>query len=190
MTSERRVEANRRNARKSTGPRSNSGKKRAGRNALRHGLTRRISGAEFDHQVGKLARQIAGNTDTKVILEWARDAAAADLELDRVRRVRVALIERAAALGRFDVPRRFASLKDEAAWIFLHYGESTLWKGRPKLAVDPVPPMPADEPERTAEGVRRILPELSRLMRYETRAVSRRDRAIRAIALARNSEEQ
>jgi hypothetical protein len=189
MTSERRVEANRRNARASTGPRSNSGKKRAARNALRHGLTKRISGAEFDRQVEKLACQIAGETNGRITLELARDAAEGDLELARVRRVRVALIERVVALGRFDVPPRFASPKDEAAWIFLHYGGSTLWKGRPKYAVDPVPPMPAEEPERTAEGVRRILPELSRLMRYETRAVARRDRAIRAIALARNSEE-
>jgi hypothetical protein len=41
--------------------------------------------------------------------------------------------------------------------------------------------MPAQEPERTAEAVRRVLPELIRLNRYESRAVSQRDRAIREL---------
>ena len=42
--------------------------------------------------------------------------------------------------------------------------------------------MPAQEPQRTAEAVRRALPNLLRLQRYEARAVTRRDRAIRSIA--------
>ncbi|WP_377827850.1 hypothetical protein ACFKHW_26625 [Bradyrhizobium lupini] len=41
--------------------------------------------------------------------------------------------------------------------------------------------MTCDEAERTAEAVRRALPQLARLDRYEARAVARRDRAIRAI---------
>ena len=39
MTSLKQIEANRRNAQKSTGPTSAEGKQRASRNALRHGLT-------------------------------------------------------------------------------------------------------------------------------------------------------
>jgi hypothetical protein len=39
MTSYRQVEANRRNALKSTGPRTEAGKQVSRRNALRHGLT-------------------------------------------------------------------------------------------------------------------------------------------------------
>ena len=39
MTSFRQIEANRRNARKSTGPISEAGKQRSRRNAVRHGLT-------------------------------------------------------------------------------------------------------------------------------------------------------
>ena len=39
MTSFKQIEANRRNALKSTGPRSEDGKQRASQNAVRHGLT-------------------------------------------------------------------------------------------------------------------------------------------------------
>ena len=119
-------------------------------------------------------------------MELARGAAEAELELARVRRVGTALIERVAALGRFDVPERFASPKDELAWILQHYCGATLWKGRPKFAVDPLPAMPSQEPQRTAEAVRRVLPELIKLNRYESRAVTRRDRAIRTIARRSN----
>ena len=39
MTSLKQIEANRRNAENSTGPRSEAGKQRSSRNAVRHGLT-------------------------------------------------------------------------------------------------------------------------------------------------------
>jgi hypothetical protein len=39
MTSIRQIEANRRNAQKSTGPKTGRGKQRASQNAIRHGLT-------------------------------------------------------------------------------------------------------------------------------------------------------
>ena len=38
--------------------------------------------------------------------------------------------------------------------------------------------IPEEEPARTAEAVRRSLPELVGLQRYERRAAGRRDRAI------------
>jgi hypothetical protein len=105
MASSRQIEANRRNARNSTGPRSTSGKKRASQNAFRHGLTKRIASAEFDREVETLARQIAGDIENKTTIELARSAAEGELELARVRRVRADLIERVAAFGRFDPPK-------------------------------------------------------------------------------------
>jgi hypothetical protein len=62
MASERQIAANRRNARKSTGPRSGAGKNRASCNAYRHGLTLSITSiAAFAKQLDKLVREIASD---------------------------------------------------------------------------------------------------------------------------------
>jgi hypothetical protein len=53
--------------------------------------------------------------------------------------------------------------------------------------IDPLATMPTQEPQRTAEAMRRALPVLIKLNRYEARAVSRRDRAIREIVKIRSS---
>jgi hypothetical protein len=103
MASERQIAANRRSARKSTGPRSGAGRKRASRNAYRHGLTLSISStAAFAKQLDRLARKIAGDTEDEIVLERARAVAQAELELARARRAKIALIERASAFGELD----------------------------------------------------------------------------------------
>jgi hypothetical protein len=40
------------------------------------------------------------------------------------------------------------------------------------------PPMPPQDPDRSAEAVRRVLPDLRKLDRYERRAAVQRDRAV------------
>jgi hypothetical protein len=103
MASEQQIAANRRNARKSTGPRSGAGKRRASRNAYRHGLTLSMaSTAAFAKQLDKLVREIAGDSKDAIMLERARAIAQAELDLARVRRAKVALIERASAFGELD----------------------------------------------------------------------------------------
>ena len=111
MASERQIAANRRNARKSNGPRSGAGRKRASRNAYRHGLTLSItSTAAFSKQLDRLASKIAGSTDDPIVLERARAIAQAELELARVRRAKVALIERARVFGELDPPQDFRTI--------------------------------------------------------------------------------
>src|SRR5262249_41054591 len=106
MATERQIAANRRNARKSTGPRSGRGKKGASRNAYRHGLTLNItSTAAFAKQLDKLVREIAGDSRDAIVLERARTIAQAELDLARVRRGQVALFERAAAVGELGTPQ-------------------------------------------------------------------------------------
>ena len=50
--------------------------------------------------------------------------------------------------------------------------------------------MPTQEPERSAEAIRRALPELTKLNRYESRAATRRDGAVRELSKRRISENQ
>jgi hypothetical protein len=57
--------------------------------------------------------------------------------------------------------------------------------------IDPAATLPDQEPDRTAEAIRRVLPELVKLDRYERRASSRRHKAVVAfIAGTRNVEKQ
>jgi hypothetical protein len=56
-----------------------------------------ISSAPFEHEVEKLAGQIAGDTEDQITIELARVAAEAELELARVWRLKVALTECVAA---------------------------------------------------------------------------------------------
>jgi hypothetical protein len=61
MVSTRRVAANRRNAQRSTGPRSRDGKARAGRNARRHGLAAFFVWTRpLDPDLEQLTDEIAG----------------------------------------------------------------------------------------------------------------------------------
>jgi hypothetical protein len=142
VATERQIAANRRNARKGTGPRSRAGKKRAGQNAYRHGLTL-SSSAAFAKQIEKLARKIAGNTDNEITLEHARDAAQATIDLARVRRVKVALIERVSALGSLETPQLFNSVREIKQLLFSER-ESPILRER----VDHLATMPSQEPER------------------------------------------
>jgi hypothetical protein len=182
MASERQIAANRRNAQKSTGPRSASGRKRSSQNALRHGLARPLSAADFEKQLEDFARQISGGSDAPATLALARTAAEAELELSRVRQVRKAMIERCMIFGELESHSYFRSDMEEIQW---HIAELEWLEGsRPSkpllpVMVDPSATLPDGELERTAEAVRRILSDLARIGRYESRAASRRERAIR-----------
>ena len=189
MASERKIAANRANAAKSTGPRSAAGKKRAAQNSLSHGLAIRHSGAEFTRLVEEGARKIVEDTNDEGDLELARTAAEAELDLARVRRVKVGLIERVAALGGLVPPKFFRTAREHNRWF-----RATLrWIGGRReqppdpILINPADTMPLSVPARTAEAARRILPKLINLLRYERRAVARRDRAIKALMLRRSA---
>jgi predicted component of type VI protein secretion system len=178
MASERQIAANRRNARKSTGPRSGGGKNRASRNAYRHGLTLNInSTAAYAKQLDKLVRKIAGESKDAIVLERARAIAQAELDLARVRRAKVALIERASAFGELDPPQLFGTVTQIVGAL------NAFERGRsmPK-PIDASATMPSQEPARLAEAVRRVLPQLRKLDRYERRAAAERERAVLELA--------
>jgi len=174
MASEREIAANRRNARKSTGPRSGAGRKRASRNAYRHGLSLNItSTAAFAKQLDKLVRKIAGDSEDAIVIERARAIAQAELDLARVRRAKLVLIERASAFGELDPPQLTVTQMIRILNAYDGVVDSSFPNRSTHLAT-----MPIQEPDRSAEAIRQLLPELRKLERYERRAAARRDRAI------------
>jgi hypothetical protein len=174
VASERQIAANRRNACNSTGPRSGAGKKRASNNSYRHGLTSSVaSSAELAKSVEKLAREIAADATDAVTLEYARAAAQAEFDLARIRQVKVAMIERMSAFGELEAPEAFKSVNQIKRFLnAFDRGEMIIPE-----PVEAAATMPSTEPERTAEAVRRALPELLKLDRYERRAAARRERS-------------
>ena len=155
MASHRQIAANRRNAQRSTGPRTPAGVKRAARNAMRHGLTIPLArDPAASAEIDRLAAALVGRCPTPARLEQARIAAEAELELRRVRRHRKSLLDRnAVALA--------AHQQDDDR----HHDRR--WQ-----------PVGSDG-QREGLAIAAALPELEALERYERRARSRRTRAMR-----------
>lgn len=85
MSSQRQVTASRKNAQRSSGPRTREGKARSKRNSWRHGLAVQLaSNSPVDPEVVALAAVLAGPSPEPVRWHFAVIAAAAELELRRV----------------------------------------------------------------------------------------------------------
>jgi hypothetical protein len=89
MISARKVSANRANARASTGPKTASGRARAARNALCHGLSLPVySDPALSEELEALAREIAGTDANAEIRDLAHRIAEAQIDVRRVRYAR------------------------------------------------------------------------------------------------------
>ena len=98
MTSIRKINANRANARASTGPKTKQGRARSARNSLRHALSLPVdSDPTLSDEISALAREIAGPGANAEIQELARRVAEAQIDLRRVR-----LCTPSIAVGRFE----------------------------------------------------------------------------------------
>jgi hypothetical protein len=92
MSSDRQIAANRSNARKSTGPRSKAGREVTRCNARRHGLAIDIGyDPAFHDDIEKLAKILSQGK--QIVSENAREAARAELDLLRIRRLRAGLFD-------------------------------------------------------------------------------------------------
>ena len=88
-----RVRANRANAKKSTGPRTQKGRARASRNALKHGLSISPSlWVRATEEVEHFARRIAGEGASLPLLQAATAVAEAQIDLIRIRRMKCDLM--------------------------------------------------------------------------------------------------
>lgn len=100
MTSKRKIAANRKNAKKSTGPRSEAGRATSRHNARRHGLATGIgSDPALRDDIEKLAKLLAQAGGRENIGEFAREAAEAHLDLARIRSIRARLYARMRFFG-------------------------------------------------------------------------------------------
>jgi hypothetical protein len=178
VASERQIVANRRNAQKSTGPRSVEGKQRASRNAYRHGLAAAVghsgkSAAEIDAFASEIAYAATGSAVAAAdaeILAFARAAAQAELDLARLRGMKTVAMSSLMAA---------ASLPIAAVW---HDTEKDLVatpaRGQPLFERAPTPVTAGLPPTGHADALRRSLTEFQILDRYQQRAEARRDRAV------------
>jgi hypothetical protein len=155
------TEVNRRNARRSTGPRSVRGKARSAQNARRHGLAGANPLGALSKEVEALARALVGDDLDPERLVHARTMAQMEVMLAHICDARIALINR--ELKKQIGPIRPAEDRSEC-------DVSTA----PKQEQGTLHANDFGE----AEALVRVLPELLRLERYEARALARRSRAL------------
>lgn len=117
MINERRLQANRANARRSTGPTSASGKARAAQNARQHGLSQDIlADPALGQDVDELAKRIAHEAHRPDLIDLARRVAEAHVDVQRVRRFRQERLEAAMlADGHDGAPPRVLGADELAA---------------------------------------------------------------------------
>ena len=180
MTSERKITANRANARASTGPRTTRGRARAARNALRHALSLPVcSIPALSEEVETLARDIAGRGANAQTQELARRVAEPQIDLRRVRSARHQFLSDILSKENYE-----------------SCGNMRMQVKLPRSLLRPNPPdisMEALEfatstpqgPDELATILSGKAKKLLAMDRYEGRALSRRKFAIRAFDAAR-----
>lgn len=181
MTSEGKIKANRENSRKSTGPNTFHGRRRAARNAFRHGLNLSIySDPSASAAVEALACQISSADADAESLACARRIAEAELDLLRVCRVRHAVLLRLLADPYYETQdaRRqkmaiFHAILDGKIEEDADLGQLVLSKLKP--------------PEKLAAILMQETRALLTLARYERRALSRRKSAVRAFTASQKA---
>jgi hypothetical protein len=183
MISLRKLQANRANARASTGPRSAAGKLLSAHNARRHGLSIPVwSDPEVSADARISALGIAGPDAAPELQRLARVIAESQIDLKRVRQARHDVIAR--GFDNSDLLRLSALGAREQVRAVILMGK----------LMDNHLPMPwnlrrlMEKPEgakKLALAISTAARLLTKLDRYEQRALSRRNGAIRAFHRAR-----
>ena len=180
MTSERKIRANRANARASTGPQTNRGRARAARNALRHALSLPVGSIPaLSEEVQALAREIAGPGANAETQELARRVAEAQIDLRRVRYARHQFLSDTLSKQYYD---SFANMRMKVKVL-----RALLRPNPPDMSMEALqfvtstPQGPYKLPTILLEEAKMLLA----MDRYERRALSRRKFAIRAFDAAR-----
>jgi hypothetical protein len=164
MTSERRLAANRKNAKRSTGPRTARGKLRVRSNAVQHGLaTTALRHPTLAIEVQRMAKAICAESKSQLQFDQALSIAESELMLTKVRSTRFGALQFLSSIAPAGNDPVAAS-SEALAQVVMH-----------AAAQDEVLGAMQDGPA----AFQRALAEMARYGRYERRALSRRQRAIR-----------
>jgi hypothetical protein len=162
MPSERKIAANRGNARKSTGPRSARGKAHTAQNALRHGASTAFLERSASSEVERMAMAIAGDSALTLEYEQALIIAESDFIIRKVRTARLAEMERMLLA----MPPSDPNISEPPQRR----------ESRPQGMVET-----RAKPQANIEAISLAIPRILKLDRCERRALSRRRRAARAL---------
>jgi hypothetical protein len=156
-----------RNGRRSTGPRSVSGKARSARNARRHGFAAaRPLGDSATKEIEDLARKLAGDAPDPERLVHARRAAEMEVMLSRICEARVNLVNAHLTKRELVISPDGTQPHGSAAAAPLEGDRAPQQGPRSKNGFAEV------------EALLEVLPELLRLERYEACALAGRRRAL------------
>jgi hypothetical protein len=182
MTSERKIGANRANARASTGPKTTHGRSHAARNALRHALSLPVYfDPALSAEVEALTRKIAGTDANAEQQQRARHIAEAQIDLRRVRYARHQLFSQALSDPDYESE---VMLRKKSALVIGYAQRFDLRTPMPKNVMEFLNSKP-EGPHKLATILADKTRQLLTLDRYERRALARRKFAIRAFDAAR-----
>ena len=86
MTSQKKIQANRANSKKSTGPGTKHDRARVSQNARRHGLSVSIfADVAYSAEIERMANEIVSQSENRETIELARRVAEAESDLARIR---------------------------------------------------------------------------------------------------------
>lgn len=182
MTGERKIRANRANARTSTGPKTARGRSHAARNAFRHALSLPVySDPVLSEEVEALAREIIGTDANPEMQELARRIAEAQIDLRRVRHARHQILSQALSDPDYESQATLHKKMALAIRCLRRHGTSKPMPQNEMKFLESKPEGPYKFATILADKTRQLLA----LDRYERRAVSRRNRAIQSLDATR-----